>query len=219
LLRCDWQVYISVANKPLEEFEHNAKTYVVVDYKSDVSYHIPVEDESPFGEMERQNWPFTPFRINIKSHCPVPDYLSATVRLDGVKAAQHIVDGNKSSLEFQGIQGRIGFDSDLKEFCFSPPRPRKRIQPTNFDPEDKVSAQRLSELGSIVVEIHKVQKHSSREEYISSNPVFFSDANKQVLARFSISKLLFPHGNNDLQDCKAASATAASRCTNDFIAC
>ncbi len=96
-------------------------------------------------------------------------------------------------------------------------RPRKRIQATNF--EDEVSAQRLSELGSIIVEIHKVQKLSSGKEYLSSSPVNFLDANKQVLARFSISKLVCPNGKSYLQDCKAASATAASRYMTDFIPC
>jgi hypothetical protein len=40
---------------------------------------------------------------------------------------------------------------------------------TNF--EDEVPAQRLSELGSIIMEIHKVQKLSSGKEYVSSSPV------------------------------------------------
>ena len=171
---------ITVADRPLEEVEHKSKTYIAVDYNSEVSYKIPVEDESPFGEIERQDWPFTPFKILVKSNSTEAEYMFLCVRLDGTDAVQTFMTRDQRSITLTGIQGRLGNNSDLKEFCFSPPRPRKKISPNPLDSADKISPKRLSELGSIIVDIYKVHLLRTENTFVRSSPVNFSDASKEV---------------------------------------
>ena len=78
------QAKICVADQPLKEIHHNGKVYVVTEYDTPVSYKVWVEDESPFGEVERQYWPLTPFEVLVMFHKPLADRLCVTIRIDGV---------------------------------------------------------------------------------------------------------------------------------------
>jgi hypothetical protein len=178
------QATILVADQPLKEIQHVGKIYVVTEYDTPVSYTVWVEDESPFGEVERQHWPFTPFEVLVTSHQPVQlaraDYLCVTIRLDGVEAARKIVPGTERSICFKGIQGSLGDDLDLKQFCFSLPRPVKKLRSGVHDPNDKIASERLQDLGSVVVTIRKATLLHSKEVVRGACAVNFADANKKV---------------------------------------
>ena len=205
---------IAVAGRPLEKIVYNSKTYIAVDYYSESSYKIPVEDESPFGEIERQLWPCTPFQVHVKSNQAVSDHFVVIVRLDGLEVAKGCIAKSDESILFQGIQGRLGCNLDLKELCFSPPRPRKKASPNSYDPADKVSLERQAELGSIIIEIHKANLIGTENTYIGPHMVSFSNANKEVGTLLTLFPLWYciEYHRGDLQDCRSASVTAASRC-------
>ena len=199
-----------MADRILEEYEHQGKTYVIADYDTEVSYKEWVEDETPYGEIERQHWPFTPFKVVFKSHTPAPDYHCVRVHVDGVVAARMMVEGSAKELELRGFQGSLGSDWSLKEFCFSPPRPKKKTKTGDWDSADQISADRLDQLGSIVVTVHRVQRLRSEDHHFEAAPVTFVDANKKVCRPDppeSITCLM----RCALQDCNRVSATAAAR--------
>jgi hypothetical protein len=174
------QAKICVSDQPMREIHHGGKIYVVTEYDTPVSYKVWVEDESPFGEVERQYWPFTPFEVLVMSHKPLADWLCVTIRIDGVDASLKIVQGTEQSIRFQGIQGTLGDDADLKQFCFSPPRPVKKLRSGEHDPNDKIASERLLDLGSVVVSIRKATLSHSDEVVRGACAVNFADANKKV---------------------------------------
>jgi hypothetical protein len=214
------QAKILVADQHLKEIQYGGKIYVVSEYDTAVSYTVWVEDESPFGEVERQYWPFTPFEVLVMFHKPVQpaDAFCVTIRIDGVDASQKFVRGNEQSIRFRGFQGALGFDADLKEFCFSPPRPVKKLRSGAHDPNDKIASERLLDLGSVVVTIQKATLTHSQDVVKDSCAVNFADANKKVYisppshhrSRKIVAERCFDK-QNSLQDCKAAGSTAAAR--------
>ncbi len=69
----------------------------------------------------------------------------------------------------------------MKEFCFSPPRPVKKLQSGEHDPNDKIASERLLDLGSVVITIHKADFLRSENVVKDAQAVTFAEANKKVI--------------------------------------
>jgi hypothetical protein len=171
-------VNILVAGQPIKEIQYGGKIYVVTEYDTSASYKVWVEDESPFGEVEGQHWPFTPFELLVTYHAAIAEYFCVKVRIDGVDACMKFIRGTEHSIRIKGFQGILGNDRDMKEFCFSPPRPVKKSR--EHDPKDKITSERLLDLGSIVITIHKATLHCVENIVIDGSAVNFAEANKEV---------------------------------------
>ncbi len=152
-----------------------------------MSYKLWVEDESPYGEIERQYWPYTPFEVMVTSHNPEIEYFQAKVRIDGLEAS---LKYSKGSVLIKGFQGSMGSNANTREFCFSPPRPAKKRRTGEQDRNDKIAAERLCDLGSIVVTIRKSKLTHTEEIMQKTRSVNYAEANKEVYLLFRFQLLL-----------------------------
>ncbi|KAK2143626.1 hypothetical protein LSH36_825g03027 [Paralvinella palmiformis] len=138
---------ILIGGTVVPEYTKNDIHYVECNLSTPVSYKLPEADVIA-GEIEKQEWPVTPYSLKIETH-NLDETCYFRVLIDGVKV-KAVSLGPNSVSTIRGFRD----DTVIREFLFSMPRFAK-------DSADRLESGRETNVGCIEVECWEAELKSS----------------------------------------------------------